>query len=188
MAEDLRSQLLKAGLVSEEQVRKAESKKRKAQRQQPRKGARSFVEPEELRRQRELEEARQRDREQQRRKHQAREQARLAKAEAERQARESAEAARRIIERSALAPDAEGPVRYNFVETGVVRTLSISEDQRDRLSRGELGIARPHAKLQQYVLVDRAAAQELRQFCPEKLVLLHEPGVDEDDEFGGLMW
>jgi len=188
MAEDLRSQLLKAGLVTEEQVRKAESKKRKAKRQEPRKGARSFTEPEEQRRQRELEEARQRDRDEQRRKHQAREQARLAKAEAERKVREAAESARRIIERSGLAPDAEGAVRYNFVETGVVRTLSISEQQRKQLSRGELGIARPHARLQQYVLVDRAAAQELRQVCPEKLVLLHESGADADDEFGGLMW
>jgi uncharacterized protein YaiL (DUF2058 family) len=195
MADDLRSQLLKAGLVTEEQVRKAESQLRKEQRKAPDKpkpkgkgkGGRSFEEPDKLRQQREVEAARQRDREEQRHKHEARERARLAKAEAERKAREVAERARRIIERGGRPADENGAVRYNFVEGGVVRTLSVSEPQRAALSRGNLGIARPHAQLQQYLLLDRDTALELREVCPEKLVLLHEPGEDED-EFAGLMW
>jgi len=192
MADDLRSQLLKAGLVTEEQVRKAESQARKEKRQAPAKakakgkGGRSFDEPEKLRQQREVEAARQRDREEQRRKHEAQERTRLAKAEAERQAREAAEGARRIIERGGRPADENGAVRYNFVENGVVRTLTVSEPQRAALSCGDLGIARPHAQLQQYLLLDRQSALELRQVYPEKLLLLHEPG--EEDEFGGLMW
>jgi uncharacterized protein YaiL (DUF2058 family) len=191
MANDLRSQLLKAGLVTEEQVRKADSKARKEKRREPKKPKSktglSFDEPEKLRRQREVEEARLRDRDEQRRKHEARERTRQAKVEAERKAREAAENARRIIERGGRAPEETGGVRYNFAEKGVVRTITVSESQRAALSSGELGIVRPHTQLQQYQLLDRAAALELREVLPEKLLLLHEPG-EEEDEFGGLMW
>lgn len=186
--EDLRTQLMKAGLVSEDQVRKAEGDRRKARKKKRGSQAKSSPDPEQQRRQQELDEARTRDREMQRQRHETRERKRLEKEARERAAREQAEKARKIIQRDGIALPESSEVRYNFQESGAkVRSIPVTRDQQQRLSRGDLGIARPHANLDQYVLLEREAALDLRAVYPEKLVLLHEPGEDED-EFGGLMW
>ena len=110
------------------------------------------------------------------------------KAEAEQKAREKAEMGRQIIQTAGISLDPEGPCEYRFsTPKGAVRSIRVTEVQRDRLSQGELGVAQPHAHLEGLVLLERAAALRLREACPEKLVLLHEPS-DEEDEFEGLMW
>lgn len=186
--DDLRSQLLKAGLVSEEQVKRVEKATRKDRRGKKSKQLKNEHLDEQARRQRELAELQEQDRQKQRAKHEALERERQKKADAERQALESAEAARKIIQESSIAIDAEAPVSYRFVENGrMVKTVPVTEAQQRSLGHGELGIARPHANLEQYVLIPRAAALKLRAARPEKLVLLHDPG-EVEDEFDGLMW
>jgi uncharacterized protein YaiL (DUF2058 family) len=188
MMEDLRSQLLKAGLVSEDQIKKAEKTRGKQRKQKKSKQARAVPDPEQARRQQELDEARARDREAQRQRHQARERQRLEKEARERAARERAEQARGIISGHGIALPETPEVSYNFQESGAqVRSIGVTRAQQQRLSQGDMGIARPHANLEQYVLLERKPALDLQAVHPEKLVLLHEPG-DEDDEFGGLMW
>ena len=60
-------------------------------------------------------------------------------------------------------------------------------DQQRALGAGKLGIVRPHANLEQLVLIPREAALRLRECAADKLLLLHE--LDEQpDEFDGLMW
>ncbi len=186
---DLRSQLLKAGLVTEKKIREVEAESRRQRKdKRGKRKAEAEPDPEQLRRKRELEEAKARDRERQRRKHEEREKRRQAKVDAERRARQQAEEGRQIIQASGIELDAEAPVEYRFAGSrGVVRSIRVSTEQRDRLSRGDLGVAQPHAHLEGLVLLDRAAALRLRDACPDKLVLLHEPN-DDEDEFEGLMW
>ena len=186
--DDLRSQLLKAGLVSEDQVRKAEKRKFKERR-----GGRATKQPskaqlEAERRKQELDEATRVERERQRRKHEARERKRQEKADREHRLEKAAEEARKIIKASGIPLEEDAPVRYSFAPTGrTVKSIRVTADQQRRLGAGELGIAQPHANLEQYVLIPRAAALGLRECAPEKLVLLHEPD-EEPDEFDGLMW
>jgi uncharacterized protein YaiL (DUF2058 family) len=186
--DDLRSQLLKAGLVSEKQVKEAESVRRKQRKVKRAKAAAAAPDPEVLRRKQELEEAKRLDRERQRQAHLARERNRQDRADAERQAREAAEQARRIISQSGVALSDDAEHEYRFLEEGrTVRTVLVTEQQRKALSRGEMGLARPHAHLNQWYVLERKAALRLRDVCPEKLLLLHEP-ADDEDEFDGLMW
>lgn len=187
--EDLRSQLLKAGLVSEKQVRKAEQSSarnrrgRRGKNPKPDEADKASQESEQaLARERDVERQRQRD------KHARREEQRLAREAAERRRREAAEAGRRIIGTHGRELGDDGPVAYNFAEGGrTMRTVQVTEAQRRQLGCGELGIAQPHANLRRYVLLPRAAAEELRRVCPDKLLLLHDP-ESEPDEFDGLMW
>ena len=184
---DLRSQLLKAGLVTEKKLKEVEADSRK-QRKEKRGKRQAEPDTEQLRRKRELEDARARDRERQRHKHEERERRRQRKVEAEQKAREQAELGRQIIQFGGINLDPEGPCEYQFASArGVVRSIRVSSEQQDRLSRGDLGVAQPHANLEALVLLDRAAALRLREACPEKLVLLHDAS-DEQDEFEGLMW
>ncbi len=186
--DDLRSQLLKAGLVSEEQVRKAEKGKFKDRRtgRSTKEISRSQREAEQRRA--ELEEAKHSDRERQRRKHEERERKVRAKAERERRLEVAAEEARAIIKSSAIALDQEAPVRYNFAPSGrAVKSIQVTPEQQRQLGAGELGIVRPHANLEQLVLLPRDAALRLRECAADKLELLHD--LDEEpDEFDGLMW
>ena len=187
--DDLRSQLVKAGLVSQKQVRKADSDRRKERKAVKRpKRAEPVQDPEVLRRKQELEEARRLDRERQQQAHQQRESKRREKADAERRASEAAEQARRIIQGSGRALSEEAEHEYRYVVAGrTVRTVRVTEEQRQALSSGELGLVRPHAHLQQYFVLERAEALRLREICPEKLLVLHDP-EEEEDEFGGLIW
>jgi len=186
--DDLRSQLLKAGLVSEDQLRKAEKQKFKERR-----GGRSTKEPskaqrEAERRRRELEVAARAERERQQRKHEERERRRQANVDRERRLEAAADEARKIIKASAIPLDADAPVRYSFAPSGTaVKSVQVTAAQQRKLGVGELGIARPHANLEQFVLVPRDAALRLRECAPEKLSLLHDLD-DEPDEFEGLMW
>ncbi len=184
---DLRSQLLKAGLVSTKQVKVADAGDHKRRKIKHGK-ARHAVDPEVARRKQELRAAQEQDRDRQSKVHAERERRRQEKALAERRAGELAEQGRRVIATAAVALDEEAEHRYQFVEGDrTVRSIPVSEAQRLALSQGDLGVARPHANIERYVLVPREAGLKLREICPEKLLLLHDPGGDED-EFDGLMW
>ena len=153
---DLRSQLLKAGLVTEKKLKEVEADSRK-QRKEKRGKRKAEPDPEQVRRKRELEEARAQDREKQRRKHEDRERRRQRKVEAEQKAREKAEMGRQIIQTAGISLDPEGPCEYRFsTPKGAVRSIRVSEVQRDRLSQGELGVAQPHAHLEALVLLGQA--------------------------------
>jgi len=186
--DDLRSQLIKAGLVSEEQARKAEKGKLKERRASRSTKGPSKAQVEAERRRRELEEVKRADRERQQRKHDERERRHLAKADRERRLEAAAEEARTVIKASAIPLDPDAPVRYSFAPSGrAVKSIQVTREQQRKLGAGELGIARPHANLEQLVLIPRDAALRLRECAREKLVLLHD--LDEEpDEFDGLVW
>jgi Uncharacterized protein conserved in bacteria len=185
---DLRSQLLKAGLVSEKAVKQAESEARK--RRSKNRSQQPEVEVEQAAARQEQEEAfakaQGRKREQQA--PYERERKREERQRARRRKREAREQARRLIAEHGEPVTREAEVAYRFVEEGkTVKTIYVTREQQKRLGHGELGVARPHANVEEYALVGREAALKLKALCPEKLVLLHDPD-DKPDEFDGLTW
>lgn len=170
----LRDQLLKAGLVTEDQVNQAEAKGKK-QRHQAKKnkklGAEQARQKAAERTRREAEQAAKR--EQDRRLN--------AEREALRRRRENAARIRQIIkERRLNDPQAEIP--YHFVAGKVVRKLRVTAEQQRGLACGRLGIVRnPHDEFD-FPLLPRANVQTLAQIDPKLLlVLLDENAKPEED-------
>lgn len=175
MSSSLRDQLLKAGLVSEKQVKQAERQARKPpQRAKPA--------PADAQKQAAAERAAKaaRDRELNRRQ--------AAKAEAKaRQAQ-----VRQLIEQHRLPSPADGEPFY-FQDDRLVRRVYVDGAQREKLIRGELAIARYGTG---FALLPPAAAERVRERDPNAIIDLPANGPEskEDDYYAGfevpddLMW
>lgn len=175
MSSSLRDQLLKAGLVSEKQVKQAERQARKPpQRAKPAPAA--------AQKQTAAERAAKaaRDRELNRRQ--------AAKAEAKaRQAQ-----VRQLIEQHRLPSPADGEPFY-FQDDRLVRRVYVDGAQREKLIRGELAIARYGTG---FALLPPAAAERVRERDPNAIIDLPTNGAEskEDDYYAGfevpddLMW
>jgi uncharacterized protein YaiL (DUF2058 family) len=151
MSESLRDQLIRAGLVSEQQAKLASQKGR--QPQQSRKKPAPV--PEHVR---------------------AAQQAQAAKAakdqqlnqrqqeKAERRARRAQ--VRQLVEQNRV-PQAEGDDCYNFVDGGKIRRIGVNAQLRASLLKSELAIVRCDS---QYELVPTAVAERIRERDPTAVV------------------
>lgn len=168
----LRDQLLKAGLVSKKDARKAESSKRK--------------EDHEAKKNRELAEKLAAER--------AAEQAAIdaekaAKIERDRQLnlerdaeareREKIHRVRQMLESNRIY-ELTAELPYYFLgENQWVCRLMVTHFQREMLARGKIGIARYHGSGdQEYVLVPRHTIASVRSVLPDHYVVLHDPIED----------
>ncbi|PWV65911.1 DUF2058 family protein [Plasticicumulans acidivorans] len=171
----LRDQFLKAGLVTADAVKKAETEKRKQQHQstkQSAKGKQAGPSEEQRQRQAEQEAKRQRDRELNARK------------EAERKRQADLARAKQIIEAN-RQNDPQAEDRYNFQEGRFVRSVRVTDAQRRLIAMGKLGVARMDARGFDFVLIPREAALKVQEICPERLSLLFEECDSlEDDDWG----
>ena len=169
MSDSLRDQLLKAGLVSEEQVRKAQSKaarKAKAKRRLPKAKRGKPKAPT------------------------AADRARSEKAARDRQLNAEREASRaRNALNAQLAQVAEGArlndpnadIVHNFVKGTKVKRVHVTPQQRDRLARSELGITVIHNRVH---LIDAATVDKLRKMDKDVFVwLASEQGSDDDGAY-----
>jgi uncharacterized protein len=168
----LRDQLLKAGVVTADQVRKAEAEKNRQSRKL-RKGPPSAAERDRAQEQRQrLEEQAQRKRERDRELNLQR--------EAERERKERAQRALQLLASHRLNdPDAD--IRYSFMDPNgrFIRSIWVTAKQQEDLAEGRLAIARGNRK-SGYVLVSAETAGKLREISPERLVLLYTPGDGEE--------
>jgi uncharacterized protein YaiL (DUF2058 family) len=128
MANSFGDQLLKAGLVSQDQLDKAKKSKRKHQHQQIKQKTAVVDEAAAAARQAAAEKAA-RDRELSRRQRDA----------AERKAAQAQ--VRQLVESNRLPRDG-GEVGYNFQDGTAIKKLYVSEEVRDKLARGVLRIVR----------------------------------------------
>jgi len=164
----LRDQLLKAGLVSQDQVRRAEKQRHKEKKSPT---AAAAAQKQAAERARAQAEKIARDQELNRRN--------AAKAEAK--AREAQ--VRQIIEQNRL-PKSESDVYYAFQDGKLVRRVAIEEEQRGPISRGELVIARYGSS---FALLPAAAAVRVRERDPHAVIDLTAPAEDgekkESDDF-----
>lgn len=185
MAESLRDQLLKSGLVKqvrEEKKRGAESKGRPAGKPQGHGGK----QPAPRRSQEDIDlakayairaqtEANERKRAQQ----EAEEQARLR--------RERKLKIQRLLEGKALNK-AETELVRNFEYGGKIRRIHVDAEQLAALNAGELGVVQQAGR---YVLVGREIAEQVRTIDAHLLALLVEPGAAASDDDGvpdDLVW
>jgi len=175
-------QFLKAGLVSEEQVKKANQSKKKQQRQQPKakKKVRKkpTLTPEQLKAR---EEKAARDRELNERKNEARKQ------------REIAAQVKQLVDANRHPPsDPENDVPFYFENKGKIKTLHVAPATRDMITAGKLVIVNANGKFE---LVPAVIAEKIRQRNPSLVVdLPKEEKPAEDDPYAGyevpddLMW
>ncbi len=146
MSDSLRDQLLKAGLVDEQSVKKAKTQKRKKRRQGD--TDEGQTEASRAAAQREAD-RRARDRTLNRRREE----------ECKKQADE--QAARQMIIDAEVAHD--GAERFNFSHNGRIRPIHVSVDQRKALAAGKLAIARTRGR---YRLIPAELVEKIRARAP----------------------
>jgi uncharacterized protein len=161
MGTSLRDQLVKAGLATKNDARRAakqQSKKarQKAAGQDEREHAARQAQAAKVARDRALD----RDR----------------KTEADRRAR-SAEV-RQLIERNRLPP-VESEDFFNFVADGKIRRLAVTPEHRERIIRGELVIVRDGSS---HAIVPAAVAQRIRERDAKTVVTLETSGESKIDD------
>jgi uncharacterized protein YaiL (DUF2058 family) len=160
----LQDQLLKAGLVTEQQAKQVRSSKRKKSKQ----GGGKSKPVAEARKQMQsaaVEKAR-RDRELNRR----------LQEEARRKAQENE--LRQLIHTNRI-PRGEGDVPYSFLDRGNVKRIYVTADQQRRLAKGRLAIVRQDTG---YELVLPEIAERIRDRDSSLIVLLNRPGDDRDED------
>lgn len=169
MANALQEQLLKSGLVSEKQLKKAQKEKRKDEKvavhgKQPQGACRAVLREQ-------AEEKARRDRELNRQRAEAAEQKALAA-----QIRQLVDAHR--------VPPGDGDHPYRFADGGKVKQLYVSESIRAQIIRGRIAIVRSDDR---YELVPGDVAEKIRERNPALLVLRNvperEPAGDKSDEY-----
>ena len=81
--------------------------------------------------------------------------------------------------------DANAEHARHFEHHGKIRRVYVTPEQLPRLNRGELGVVQLAGR---YFVVGRECALAAAEIDAEALVLLPEPGVDEDGVPADLVW
>ena len=179
MGNPFQDQLLKAGLVSEQQVKQTRTAKNKQARQHRGKKEEA-VDEIRLQAERARQKKAERDRELNRQK--------LEQA----QQKQIAAQIRQLIEMNRV-DIRDGEVAYNFEDDKVVRRIFVSDQVQKQIINGSLTIARLDGK---YEVVPRPVADKIRQRNPDCIVVSNdkESQVAEDDPYAeyqipdDLMW
>jgi uncharacterized protein YaiL (DUF2058 family) len=177
MANSLQDQLLKAGLVSEQQAKQAQSKKRKQKRAGGGRSADTVERRAES--QQAAAEKRRRDQELNRQR------------EAERQRKAELVALWQLVHDNRVSRD-RGDVAYNFADGSALKRLYVSAAQQQAIAGGELAIVRHEGF---YDLVPVQVAERVQQVDPATLIIWNRPeATDQEDPYADyqvpddLMW
>lgn len=181
MAGSLKDQLLKAGLATPDQARKAERQARvekQAHRQGKGKGKSPAPEPPPLT------EAQQRARQLQQEKAERDRAQMRAIADKAREKALRAEIKQIILQNDQrVKSTSDDDVAYNFVHGKRVKRIYVPPAQRDQISKGTLVIVNNDGI---YHLLPKKAAEKVRQRDPKRIIVAHErgkPEPDSDDEY-----
>jgi uncharacterized protein YaiL (DUF2058 family) len=182
MNNPFQEQLLKAGLVSKEQVNKVNQEKRKSNKQQRQKGKKKpVIDEKALKLKQQAEKKAARDRE--------------LNAKKEEQARQRAlsNEINDLIRNNKIERKQGCELAYNFEHQGKVKRLYINEAMKKDLLAGKMGIARIEGN---YELVPASVARKIQERNEKRVVLFdaNSDQVDEDDPYkdfqvpDDLMW
>ncbi len=170
MSLSLREQLLKAGLVTEQQAQRAERDQKRQQFTAPR-GRKAQAAPslQELSARRAAAEKAEKDAELNRRKQE----------KADRRAKFAE--IRQLVEQHQV-PRVETEDYYNFLDGVRVRRIAVTPQLRERLVRGDLGIVRNDGR---YAFVPSGIAEQIRSRVERALIHLNKPDAapDPDDPY-----
>lgn len=164
----LQDELLKAGLVSEEQARQAKHDKRRRRKQET--PAERERQAEEARRAHEQEQAARAEADRQR---EAERNAEAAKRQEQHRTRQQRESALAAVYRDGTLAGWEGNRRYYFANGSALNYVMVSEDAVRKLEAGQAAIAAGPGKTGQPVVVTATAARTLREVAPERLLAFH---------------
>ncbi|MEE9304220.1 MAG: DUF2058 family protein [Thiotrichaceae bacterium] len=171
MANSLRDQLFQAGLVTEEQVTKAEKPKKKKPRTQkktnPRRKANVKNKKNSKAPQSDLAQFYQQRTHEERKEKQQEEKQRQEAAQLKKERRQKIG---KLIKENALKED-EGEIRYNFVIGTSIKYLFVTEQQQQQLSEGILAITFLGGKKR---LIPTETGKQILEIDPEKTVILSE--------------
>lgn len=178
MGNSLQDQLLKAGLVDEQQVKQVRSSKRKKGKQTA-----GRVRPGEEDRRRAQQAATEKARRDSELNRQRQEEARR---------RAEANELRQLIHSNRI-PRGEGDVAYSFLDADSVKRIYVTAEQQGRLAKGGLALVRQDTG---YELVVPEIAERVRARDESLVVVLNKPGGgdEENDEYAAykvpedLMW
>ena len=164
----LRDQMLKAGLITEEQAKRAAHKQRvDKKRSDPKERAQQKqASQEEVRRQQEAERARHRE---QSRERQAQESGRQ-QSLSEQQRRAAAIVA---AYRDGALANWEGARRYCYAVQGRIEWLLVSDDVGRKLEAGQAAIVMGERNPARHLVLLAGAALKLRELAPERVLVLH---------------
>ncbi|MCW8854944.1 MAG: DUF2058 domain-containing protein [Gammaproteobacteria bacterium] len=179
MNNPFQEQLLKAGLVSKQQVQKVKHEKYQKKKQTGKKD--KAVDASKLKAQQAAEEKARRDRELNQRK--------------EEQARKKAISAEidQLITNNCIERDESCEISYNFEHQKKVKRIYVNDDMKQKIINGKLGIARIEGR---YELVPQDIAEKIQQRNEKRIVLFTEEDntIDENDPYAehqipdDLMW
>ncbi len=182
MSNPFQEQFLKAGLVNQQQVKKAQRDKNKQhkQKQKPSKKA-PAVDEAKLKAQKLAEEQANRARELNKKK--------------EEQARQKAISAEinQLIKDHFIKRDEKCDIAYNFQHDNKVKHIYVNADMKQQIINGKLGIARIEGR---YELVPQAIAEKIQQRNEKRVILFkdEQQTVEENDPYADfkipddLMW
>lgn len=168
----LQEQMLKAGLVNEKKLKKAKKGSKK-----------SRVQAREAKEAVEQNKAEQRERDIELNKQRAQEQL----------SKELKAQVKQLIEMNKVDTK-DGDIKYNFTDDNFVKSLYVSQQVRDQLSKGILSIARNE---ESYVVIPSSAANKIAERDPASIIennTTSDEAMDEDDPYAqfvvpdDLMW
>lgn len=177
----LREQLLKAGLVSEEQVKKDETNKRK-QTHKVKKNKKLAKQENQKQR------AEQAQKAQQQTEQRDRDRVLNLQRDAKQKRRDELARIRQLISQH-RQNDADAELPYNFQSGKVVRKVRVTAQQQKQLGAGRLGIIRNPQDEFDFVLLPRDAVLKISAIEARSLVLLYDEGESsDDDDWGDWEW
>ena len=164
-----REQLLKAGVVNKQQIKKVQKDQHKQTKQQ-RLSKEKVVDPEKLIAEQEKIARLQRDNELNRRKQQ--------------QAHKKAISAEidQLITSHCIKRDEKCEIPYNFEHRSKVMRIYVNLELKQKIIKGSLGIARINGR---YELIPLAIAEKIEQRNPLRVILFKDdaPAIDADDPY-----
>ncbi len=177
MTNAFQEQLLKAGLVTKQQVNKVNKDKHKQQKQRPKKKAAKSSKPSKA--QQALQQKIARDRELNLKREQ---QAKLKALSAE---------IDQMIRNNAIKRDETCDVAYHFEHRHKIHRIYVNNEMRQKLANGQLAIARIEGR---YELVPSNIAQKIQQKNEKRVIIMLPDEKPADDEYADyeipddLMW
>ncbi len=168
MSDSLRDQLLKAGLTSEQDVKRARSQKKQQARGQRNQGKRQPPQQSEAARQAADAEAQKR----------ARDRTLNQRHEAEKRRKAEEHAAREMVIKHEVPHGADGDIAFNFSHDGRIKKIYINAKQQRDLATGALTVARTRGRFR---LIPREIAERVRPRAPFLIAWMHEETTEADD-------
>lgn len=162
MSDALREQLLKAGLTTEQEVKRARTQKKRSGKGKGKgKDQRPATQTEAERRQAEK---------------RARDRALNREREAERQRQADEHAARELVIKHEIPHGQDGDIGFNFTYGTRIKQIYVNAEQQRQLAAGELAIARTRGRFR---LIPREIAERVRPKAPFLIAFLDEGGEDD---------